>query len=170
MAELTYISGLKELNELLQQLPANIEKNVMRGAVRAGSVVFMDKAKENAPVQDGDLKKSIKVKTRSKRGKVSATVQAGDKKAFYAHMVEFGTASYYEGSGNKSKKQPYKINSKSGKNSLKYGNVYAKSVTHKGNRPQPFMRTALDAGQVDAIQAVADYILNRLPTEIKKLK
>lgn len=36
MANEISISGLKELEEVLNTLPAKIEQNVMRGAMRAG--------------------------------------------------------------------------------------------------------------------------------------
>ena len=39
------ITGLKELYDLLQDLPTKVEKNVMRGALRRGQNVFKDAAK-----------------------------------------------------------------------------------------------------------------------------
>ena len=39
------ITGLKELNDVLKSLPEKIEKNVMRGALRAGQTVMLDGAK-----------------------------------------------------------------------------------------------------------------------------
>ena len=40
------VLGLKELNELLKTLPANIEGNVVRGAMRAGQTVIASTVKK----------------------------------------------------------------------------------------------------------------------------
>ncbi|NDC04095.1 MAG: HK97 gp10 family phage protein [Betaproteobacteria bacterium] len=76
MAEIA-VSGLAELKKALDQLPAKVEANIMRGAMRAGSKVMAEKAKEQVPVDSGDLRNSIRVTTRSRRGQVTATVAHG---------------------------------------------------------------------------------------------
>ena len=67
-----HISGLKELQEALKQLPQNIARNVLRGAVSAGAALVRDEAKRNAPVftgspqmghpPPGTLKRSVYIK------------------------------------------------------------------------------------------------------------
>ena len=49
------VQGLKELHTMLQQLPVRIEKNIMRGAIRAGANVYRDAARQAAPVDDGTM-------------------------------------------------------------------------------------------------------------------
>ena len=149
-----HVSGLSELDKLLKELPAKIEGNIMRGAMRAGAKVFADRAKQMVPVKSGQLRDSIKVSTRSKRGRVSATVRAGGKKAFYAHMVEFGTARHFI--------KPRK------RKSLFFAGLAREVVDHPGASPKPFMRPALDGGQVEAVNAAADYIRKRLAKEAAK--
>ena len=149
-----HVSGLSELDKLLKELPAKIEGNIMRGAMRAGAKVFADRAKQMVPVKSGQLRDSIKVSTRSKRGRVSATVRAGSKKAFYAHMVEFGTARHFI--------KPRK------RKSLFFAGIAREVVDHPGASPKPFMRPALDGGQVEAVNAAADYIRKRLAKEAAK--
>lgn len=149
-----HVSGLSELDRLLKELPAKIEGNIMRGAVRAGAKVMEARAKELVPVDDGDLRDSIKVSTKSKRGRVSATVRAGSKKAFYAHMVEFGTARHFI--------KPRK------RKSLFFAGLAREVVDHPGASPKPFMRPALDSGQAEAVNAAADYIRKRLAKEAAK--
>ena len=149
-----HVSGLSELDKLLKELPARIEGNIMRGAMRAGAKVFADRAKQMVPVKSGQLRDSIKVSTRSKRGRVSATVRAGSKKAFYAHMVEFGTARHLI--------KPRK------RKSLFFAGIAREVVDHPGASPKPFMRPALDGGQVEAVNAAADYIRKRLAKEAAK--
>ncbi len=154
MANELHVSGLSELDRLLKELPAKIEGNIMRGAVRAGAKVMETRAKELVPVDDGDLRDSIKVSTKSKRGQVSATVRAGGKKAFYAHMVEFGTARHFI--------KPRK------RKSLFFAGMAREVVDHPGTSPKPFMRPALDNSQREAVDAAAAYIRARLAKEAAK--
>lgn len=150
------IKGMAELHKALQELPVNIERNVLRGGLRAAGKVIADAARAQAPVHDGDLKKSIRVsmRTRSKAGWVNANVKAGDKVAYYAHMVEFGTARHW-------------IRPKNRK-SLFFAGLARQAVEHPGARPRPFMRPAFDAKAQTAIETMADYIRARLPRELAK--
>lgn len=181
MAEVQ-VSGLAELKKALEGLPAKIEGNVMRGALRAGANVFRDAARNAAPEDTGALRKSIRVASRRQKrrtGWVNIDVKAGNKEAWYANQIEFGTASFYTGHG-KSVGKPYIIRAKNadgeevslkGKRSaLRFGNTFASSVTHPGIKPQPFMRPTFDssANQMAAIEATATYIRRRLPKEIVK--
>lgn len=168
------VQGLKELHKMLQELPVRIEKNIMRGAVRAGANVFRDAARQAAPVDDGLLRRSIKTgSTNVKRGNVVVNVGTD---LYYARMVEFGTASFYTGTG-KSVGKPYKIPkaSKSGKTTkrlkkaVKFGNVIVNNVTHPGIKPQPFMRRAFDGASDQAVATFAQYVSTRLAKEIGKL-
>lgn len=159
------IEGLSDLNKALQELPAKIERNILRGALREGSKEFLAKAREEVPKKSGALLKSLRVSARVKQGKVTATMTAGNKVAFYAHMVEFGTASFYTGSG-ESVGAPYEI--KPNGKALKVGDYYFGKITQPGVKPQPFMRPAFDAGSADAVKAVTDYIKKRLEKEAAK--
>lgn len=145
------IAGLADLNAVLQTLPVKVEKTVLRGALNAAGQVLRRDAMQRVPVKSGALKKSIRVATRSKGGVVSATVRAGDRTAFYAHMVEFGTAGH-------------KINAKKG-SLLAIG---VPSVQHPGARAKPFMRPALDARAGASLEAMADYMRGRIPREVAK--
>ena len=156
MASSVEIRGLAELNKALQELPAKVERNVLRGGLRAGAKVLEDAARAHVPVKRGDLHKSIRVSMRvsSKTGTVRAQVKAGDKKAWYAHLVEFGTARHW-------------IKPKSRK-SLFIAGLMKEVVDHPGARPRPFMRPAFDGKWRAAIDAMADYIRTRLPKEFRK--
>lgn len=171
MANEFQVQGLKELHHMLQELPVRIERNIMRGAIRAGANVFRDAARQAAPVDDGLLKRSIKTgSTNVKRGNVVVNVGTD---LYYARMIEFGTASYYTGTG-RSVKKPYKIpkltkGKKRLKKAVKFGNVIVNSVTHPGIRPQPFMRRAFDGASDQAVSTFAQYISTRLAAEIRKI-
>ena len=149
------ITGLAELKKQLEKLPANIEKNITRGALRAGAKVFQDRAKELCPVgKTGNLKNSIKIKTSAKNGKISAQVVAGDKKAYYVHMVEGGTIAHM-------------IAPKKSK-SLFVAGLLRQLVDHPGAKRQPFMRPAFDEKQRESLDATAAYLKKRIPRELKK--
>lgn len=154
MASETFIAGLADLDKILKTLPAKIEAKVLRGAVRAGAKKFEEEAKALVPVRSGDLRKSIRVTTRMRRGEVKATVTAGNKDAFYAYMVEFGTSQHF-------------IKPKNRK-SLFFAGLAKETVDHPGATPKPFMRPALDRGERPAIDAAVAYIRRRLPKEVAK--
>lgn len=169
--------GLRDLEKKLRELPAKIEKKLMRGALRAGAVVYREAARANAPVAGGDLRRSIKVgSTNVKRGQATAKVTAGDKKAYYAHIVEFGSGRFYTGTkrrivGDKRKRRTADggyIIKPSKKKALVIAGQVRTQVVHPGSRPQPFMRPAFDSASENAIAAFADYLRQRIPTEALK--
>ena len=164
MAELQ-VKGLAELHKVLQNLPEELEKKVLRNALRAGANEFKKAAQAKVPVKSGALRKSIRVKTSARKGRyrLKATVTAGNAEAFYAHMVEFGTASYYTGSG-KSVGAPYEIKPAKSK-ALAFLGMARDAVVHPGIHPQPFMRPAFDAGSEAAINAFAESVRKRLSKE-----
>lgn len=160
------IEGLADLQKILDEFPAKLEANIMRGALRQGANIFRDRARAAAPVKSGKLKKSIKVKTTVKKGKAISQVVAGGGDVWYAKFIEFGTASFYEGNG-RTVGAPYKI-AKSKKKAMKFGDIYADNVIHQGVRPNGFMRKAFDAGETEVIDNVATYIRMRIGREIIK--
>lgn len=156
MAEIFKTKGLAELSKFLQQLPVKIERNVMRGAMRAAANTYKADAKANVPVSApsrknqreynayaGQLRDSVRVTTRSKRGMIYATVKAGGvvKKTnvFWAMMVEYGTRPHW--------------------------NNEAKTVWHPGARAKPYMRPAFDKQSRNAVIAAGNYIKTRLATQ-----
>lgn len=169
----TNISGLRELDLMMKQLPANIEKNIMRGALRAGQNVFAKAAKsnlrQNGSVDSGELERSVRVrfKRQSERfGFIRSYVLAGSKKAFYAHWVEYGTATFYTGNG-RTVGGAYEITPKVA-GSLLLGGLLRDSVMHPGIRPKPFMRPAVDENFDTAVNRVAEYLRKRIPKEMTK--
>lgn len=150
------IAGLKELKKQLEKLPARIETNITRTALRRGALVIEERAKDLCPVGTGNLKDSIKVRaqTKKKSGWINLRVTAGGGDAFYANMVEYGTA-------------PHEIRPSKAK-SLFIAGVFRQVVNHPGATARPFMRPAFDEKHQDAIKAFADYMRQRIPREIKK--
>ena len=155
------IRGGRELQEFLSSLPAKLEQNILRSALSAGARVVAKEAKAKVPVSPpnsrnarlygayaGALQKSIKVVSRSKNGRITASVKVGDKIAYYAKWVEFGTWAHSIKKGAK----------------RKAGTVET-GVPHPGARPRPFLRPAFDEKQAEAVAAVAAQVRKRLTKE-----
>ena len=144
-----HIKGLEGLQALLDELPARIEKNMVRGGLRAGAKVVEAEAKQLCPVgKTGALKESIHVSMRTRQGRISATISAGGGKAWYAGMVEHGTARHW-------------IKPKD-RESLFLAGLERKAVQHPGAKKQPFMRPAIDGKASEAIETFSAYLKNRL--------
>jgi len=170
VSELIHVKGLSDLQKLLDGLPAKIEQNVLRGALRAGAAVVLDKAKADCPVgvpnsenvrlyggYEGALRDSIRLSVRAKGGTVTASIKAGGKSkktkadVFYAHIVEYGAAAHLI----KPQKGGW----------LSFLGIFAKSVQHPGIAPKPFLRGALDSRATAAVVAAAEYMKKRLATK-----
>lgn len=167
-----HVKGLSDLQKFLDQLAPKLEANIMRGALRAGANVSRDRARANlaanGSVKTGKLQRSLKISTKSKRGTVTAKVQASSLADNRAFWLEFGTAAHLISVQNEEKG----INAKTGKyvsmttinrNVLKIGNNFVgPTVSHPGARAMPYLRPALDAGAQDSLLAVGNYIKKRL--------
>lgn len=151
MADNLNISGGRELDEALRTLAVKVERNILRSALRQGANAYKDEVKQNIPVDSGDLRRSVRVSTRSKGGTVYASVKIGNKKAWYAHLVEFGT-------------RAHKIKPKNAQ-ALAFGGAIVREVDHPGSRAKPFARPAFYSKSAAAIAAVAAQIRKRLTAE-----
>jgi HK97 gp10 family phage protein len=145
------ITGLKELQAFLDQLPAKVESNIMRSAMRQGALVMLEEAKRNVPVKTGKLRDGLVVTTRLRRGVVTSKVQAKGKHASLAHLVEYGTAAHF-------------IKPKRAK-SLFLAGLFANGVDHPGAVAKPFMRPALATQWEASVVAVGEQIKKRLTKE-----
>lgn len=151
MSNETTVTGGRELADLLASLAPNLEKNIMRAALRAGGAVLRKEARDRVPRDGGDLFRSIRITGRATREGVQVSVKAGNAIAYYAHMVEFGT-------------RPHKITAKPG-SALDVAGNPLRSVEHRGARPRPFMRPAAEAGFEAAVAAIQAKIRERLTKE-----
>lgn len=147
-----HIKGLAELGQALSTLPVKIERNVLRGALRAGMKPVQLAARDNAAKATGLLARGLKISTDGRKGKVYARLKTSGKHDYIARFVEFGTA-------------PHRISGRNGGMLRIAGKAIVPSVAHPGARAVPFMRPALDTKSPDAVQAVANYIRNRLSTQ-----
>lgn len=159
------VQGLAELDKALAELPMKMQRNWMRGALRAGAKVQKAEAQKNAPVGPpssagasrhggyrGALRDSIRISTRVRGDTVRSIVTAGGKSksgvaTFYAGWVEEGT-------------EPHEIRPKGGR-SLFFAGLLRRIVEHPGARAQPFMTPALHTTVAAAVAAVAAYLRAR---------
>lgn len=106
----TKVLGLDRLRRKLRRFPAVVEAEI-RAAMEASANQVVSLAKSLAPKESGDLANSIdwtygeapkgavvlgKVK-QGRSGNLKITVYAGGPDAYYARMVEFGTAPHLNG-------------------------------------------------------------------------
>ena len=148
------ITGGAALDALLQTLPQKVETNIMRSALRAGAKVYLDQVKQNLSVisKTGALLASARITTRKgKDGQVSASVKVGNRQAFYAQMVEFGTRAHV-------------IVAPPG-GAMNVNGTLVKNVDHPGTEKKPFMRPAADENFSQAVAAVQTQIRKRLTKE-----
>lgn len=156
MANETRVEGLGELQAILEALPRNLQKNAMRRTLNRGAGVIREAARQLVPVKTGALLKSIRVSTGTLRnGQTYARIRAGGGKAFYAHMVEFGTAAH-------------KITAKDGALLIAGGHPVTE-VEHPGAAPFPFMRFAVDMAASEAVDTVADALGDEVVKEVHSM-
>lgn len=156
MSNMVRVKGLSELNKFLQELPAKMERNVVRGALRAGAKEatlpeVKAQLQSNGSVKTGALAAGLKVSTGGRNGTVIAKVKVTGKHAFVAPWLEYGVGAH-------------RIVASKDK-SLIFGGLFAKSVDHPGFSPKPFMRPGLDASATQAVVRAAEYMKKRLATK-----
>ena len=137
------MTGMAELAETLKEFPVKLEVQVMASALRGGAKVVQAQAVQNAPVDSGDLRKSIRIRRRTNKrtGFLNLHVVAGNKKAWYAHIIEFGA-------------KAHEIRA-SKKKSMLLSGILREVVQHPGVRPSGFMRRAFDQTAGAAVDEVA---------------
>lgn len=156
MSEFVFDESLKAVLAELDKIPAKIEQNIVRGALRAAAKPMLEAAQTNVPVKSGALRDSIRISSNVDRraGEIKVTVKAGGKTKkgdpYYAHMVEFGT-------------KPHVI-----KGPVRFNGKWYMNLQHPGSRPSGFMRRAFDATGGAVVEAYADYMRKRIPKELAK--
>lgn len=143
------LKGGKELQKLLDQLPDQIEVNIVRGGLRAGAKVFLDAIKETVPVESGELKESVRISSGKKRSTIKMVVKVGNEKAWYAHIIERGAKPHSVKKGDKIGRE------KPGDDKR----------LHPGVERTDFVKKAYDANDQQAVDAAVEYMRNRLKTK-----
>jgi len=163
MNEVLYVKGMADLGRALDQLPDKLSRNVLRGALRAAARVVEKEAEATTAFKDksGELRASIRVSTRFRRGRLMARVVAGNELAWYAHIIERGAREHVITAGGKLSARQINKAIKTG--SLRIGNnLVGIQVRHPGLRPRHFMKAALEKSARRSAEAAREYMRARL--------
>jgi len=168
------LKGGPELLQLLDQLPKNLERNVIRGGLRAGAKVIQQQAKANVPVKTGQLKRAIGIGTRTDGAKLSSYVKLRGKGSYLGLFIEYGVAPHLisvteaDVPVRQTRHGPRKVsistmNKMLKRGSLKIGeNFVGPVIMHPGHAAKPFLRPALDQKAEEAVTAMGAYIAHRV--------
>lgn len=139
------LTGAAEFDAMLKELGPRVARSVASKALRRAANVIRDEARTRAPVKTGELKRSIKVKSRKARKTNERTVSVGvaGKEGPLAHIVEFGAAAH-------------PIQARPGKvlANPETREVFGVRVSHPGSPPQPFLRPAADTKAAEALDVM----------------
>ncbi len=140
------LSGFAELDALLKQLPKSVARKVTRQALRKAGAIVRDEMKVLAPVETGELRRSVRVmagKTRT-RTKTAVFVGISGRQGPLAHLIEFGSAAHTIATKNKRV-----LHDRAS------GKFFGKVVKHPGTPARPFVRPAADAKASEVIATLA---------------
>lgn len=158
------VRGKSDVMRFIAQVPADVERRLLRGAARTAAKLVAAEAKERSV--SSEVAAAIKVKVEDNDERVVAKVQVKGKGAYIAPWLEYGTDPHFI-SVDESQRNGLsirKVNERTkDKASLKIGGKFVgATVFHPGARPHPFLRPALDMREADAIRAAQNYINARV--------
>jgi HK97 gp10 family phage protein len=168
------VKGLAELQKKLDEIPAKIEGNVMRGAMRYAMKPVKDVAELNIQSDTGELAAGLKIYTILKNGVVKSVLAARGSEGYRAMWLEFGTKPHFIKVQEEEKKFNIRRSAKLGvlvresmttinRRALQIGsNFVGPVVHHPGAKPHPFLRPALDSEAQNCVLRAGEYIKARL--------
>jgi len=156
MASTVRVDGLKELRAALVDLGDRTGKRVLNRAVNSGARVIRDQARQNVPVDTGQLKASIvTAKRRARKGTAVYVVALSSKRKKYAdnkknrRLGRAGEAYKAEGAG--------------------YYGRFLEFGTSK-MRPRKFMTPAFESRKRDALDAIKAALGDGVEQEVKRVR
>lgn len=162
------ISGFRELEKALGQLPKATGRNVLRRTLIKAGEPIAEEARRLAPVESGDLRDSIQVSTRVKnkvgRAEFAAAMRAGLGKQAAVSALR---AARREAKGEASFAEAF-VGPARGKGVIRYAHL----VEFGGARnkpPKPFMRPAWDARQRQALDIIRRELGNEIMSAARRL-
>jgi HK97 gp10 family phage protein len=126
------------LDRILGKLDKMADPTQVNQALGQACAIVERSAKQKAPKDNGDLRRSITSEVRNLTGTVFTTLE-------YAPYVEFGTGLFAEQGGRTDVPWCYQDDK---------GEWHSTS----GQKPQPFMRPALDENRAEIIQIIKEGI------------
>lgn len=149
------VQGLSELAQALKDLPERIGRNVLRGATSAGAAVIRKEAKALAPVYTGPMSAGHPPPGSLKRG-----IYQSQQRQLSSLVQQTFHVGVRTGKGMKNK---------AGQSVDPYYWRFVEFGTSKMS-PKPFMRPAFEAKKTAAVEAIRQYMAERIPKEAAKLK
>lgn len=131
------------LDVILDKLEDAIDDDTIRSAVGKACAVVERSAKEKAPKDTGALRRSITSKVEEEDGAIVGTIFTPLE---YAPYVEYGTGLFAE--SGKGRQTPWSYQDDE-------GNWH----TTRGQKPQPFMRPALDENREKIVRLIKEGVL-----------
>lgn len=173
------IEGLSELSRALKQLPQNIAKNVLRGAVNAGATVIRNQAVLNAPIYHGEVSKghpppgTLKLAIRQKH----IQGESDDQHQVFIVFVKKGDFhSYVNNRRNRQLGRAAGFSVSNGAHDAQQwqdaGDAYYWWMVEFGNShapAHPFLRPAFETRKMEAVERIKQYLIDRIPLEAAKL-
>lgn len=179
--EVIRVEGLAELRKRLLRIPGKAARGSIAGGLRTGARVILRQAKSSAKRGGtGTLARALTIARdrRARRDSPAYSVyvrrgrsyrmgmrqgRQGSKRranrnsmdGFYGSFVELGT-------------KPHQIKPRPGRTLVWYGTggpMFARAVRHPGAQPRPFLGPAYHMRKYEALQAVRNYIAQRLERE-----
>jgi HK97 gp10 family phage protein len=138
MADDVKIDGLEEVIKMLDRV---IDPKTLGQGLQQACALVERTAKQNAPKDNGELRRSIASKVEGNVGIVYTPLE-------YAPYVEFGTGLFAENGGRTDVPWSYQDDE---------GNWH----TTSGQKPQPFMRPALDSNRAQIKRLLAGGITKK---------
>lgn len=136
------VSGFKELAKALSSLSKELGERGINRSIRKAGKFLQEKIKNNTPEQTGNLKSGIEFAMEKESGVEStAVVYSHKKKAFHAHLVEYG----------------HRLVSENGK---QVGFV----------KPHPYFRPAIDENEKAVLKIIEDDLRRAFDRAVRKLK
>ncbi len=161
------VTGKAGVQAYMAGIPKRLE-NVLRGAARAGGIVFADKIKALTP--SDEVRANLRQKTTVQDERITCRI---DVKPGYARSIavwlEYGTSPHFISvdEGQRSGKSVRRVNTLTKENDGIHslvigGNIVSGTVFHPGARPFPAFRPALDTEEAEAKAAAQAYINKRV--------
>lgn len=158
MGDLIHVTGLRELQDALKELPKNVARNALRGSVYAGAKIIIDEAKTRAPVLTGPVSHGHQPPGTLKRSIIMKQIpeQSGLYKQTFYVTVRKGKEYRHQGKkGNLSQDAFYWT-------FVEFGTCYMAA--------RPFLRPAFESMKQAAVDAIKSRLAERIEKAANELK
>lgn len=129
------------LNEVLEMLDKPVDPRRLERTLERACLIVERAAKQKAPKDKGDLQRSITSKVVDGQGIVYTPLE-------YAPYVEYGTGLFAEEGGRTDVPWAY------------YDEEAGELIRTSGQKPQPYMRPALDENREEILRVLREGLLN----------